>query len=191
MYGDDGVVSFAVLVEIAPELGRSACTLIDAHQLYAAEALARQLVEVEYVLWTFASDSEEARKWINANRDTLLKIFSPTAIRNRAGDAFDANEYHDHCNLGGHPAPTARLLLSNHGARISADVVWLDLCQHLDRIRCRVAEADRCWAQLVPCCTGQPGRGLRCVKSGRAAPGVSFRQGACRAKGFKAKYMPA
>jgi hypothetical protein len=133
-YGDDRVVAFGALLEIAGELGGGATALLDESRLYAAAALLRQLVEVEYLLWAFSANEEVARDWLQSDRDTLLKFFSPATIRGRSNGEFRASEYQFHCNFGGHPSPDSTRLLVPHGHCLPAGVIWADLANHLQRI---------------------------------------------------------
>lgn len=72
---------------------------------YAASALVRQMVEVEYLSWTCAHDSEEVVDWLTSNRERRLARWQPRQLRKRAGDVFDEEDYRGHCEMGGHPTP--------------------------------------------------------------------------------------
>lgn len=83
------------------------------HNSYAANALVRQLVEVEYLAWACGHDSAEAVDWLVSDRETRLKRWSPQRLRNRAAGRFDDEDYWNHCEMGGHP--TAVGITSLHG----------------------------------------------------------------------------
>ena len=144
-HGDDRVVAFGSLLEIAGELSAGSCDLLRNKRLYAAGALVRQVIEVEYLLWAFEADDAEARRWLQADRKTLLQIFSPGNIRKQAGDEFAASEYHAHCNLGGHPSPSSAHLLVGHGMCLPVEFMWMEVANHLMRTWDR---AVACWAKL-------------------------------------------
>jgi hypothetical protein len=73
-----------------------------------------------------------------ATPDEIRKEFSPKAMRAVGG--FSNREYWQHCDMGGHPAPSGRPLLRfNLAANPSDDEflsasVWGDLAQHLRRL---------------------------------------------------------
>ena len=90
------------------------CMLLDAGNAYAAAALARQFVEIEYLLWTFADDPQDMTGWLHASRSQLGKRFQPATMRERSNGAFRAAEEHrSHCEHGGHPNPSAWFLVSD------------------------------------------------------------------------------
>jgi len=133
-YGDDRVVGLAVVAEVGADLAASALTLLRAGHRYAAMALLRQIVETEYLTWAFAHDTEEARRWPNADDDELRNFFSPRELRRRSQGAFRVEEYRSHCAVGGHPSPKSRSLLSSHSAAVPVDWLWTDLAMHLSRL---------------------------------------------------------
>jgi hypothetical protein len=59
-FGSDAVVGLATVTQIGGELCSGTISLLDLDNRYAAMALLRQLVEVEYLAWAFAEDNEEA-----------------------------------------------------------------------------------------------------------------------------------
>ena len=63
---------------------------------YAAAALLRQVVEVEYLLWTFADDPEDTVRWLNASKSQLDGRFRPAAMRQRSAGHFRTSEYVAH-----------------------------------------------------------------------------------------------
>ena len=145
-HGDDRVVAFGTLLEVAGELAGGAGQLLTRNLMYAAGALLRQLVEVEYLLWAFSNDEGVAREWLQADRATLLDVFSPAAIRKRANRRFNASEYETHCNFGGHPSPSSVRLLAGHGACLPVEAFWADLATHLERVWDRSIDV---WKELL------------------------------------------
>lgn len=133
-YGDEEVVGLAVAVEISADLATSATHLLSAGHAYSAAVLLRQIIEVEYLVWLFANDPGAARAWLNAGEDEMRSTFRPATIRRKAKGHFSDDEYHYHCELGGHPTPHARDLLSNHSRGADASWLWDELECHLARL---------------------------------------------------------
>lgn len=140
-YGDDEVVALAVLVETSAELGSSAVTLLRQDQAYGAAVLLRQIIEVEYLIWLFSDEPKAASAWLNAGEGGAWPAFSPSSIRKKAAGEFSADEYHYHCELGGHPTPNARELLRNHSRGGDSSWLWDELQCHLERLWERVGRA--------------------------------------------------
>jgi len=72
---------------------------------YGSAALVRQLVEIEYLSWATTNDPEDAWEWFTASRQTRLARWQPGKIRQRSEGRFPNSDYHDHCEMGGHPVP--------------------------------------------------------------------------------------
>ena len=140
-YGNEEVVGLAVAVEISADLAASATHLLSAGHAYSAAVLLRQIIEVEYLVWLFADDPAAARAWLNAGKDEMRSTFRPATIRKKAEGHFSADEYHYHCELGGHPTPHARDLLSNHSRGADASWLWNELECHLARLWAGVERA--------------------------------------------------
>lgn len=138
-HGNDREVGVAMASEISGELTLAAAALITSDQLYAAMALVRQIVEVEYLLWAFGSRKAEADAWLRSSHEERLQMWMPRHLRSKSEGRFGSKDYQDHCERGGHPTPEARFLLREHGARISAEAVWLEVAQH----------SVGCWDYLV------------------------------------------
>lgn len=137
----------AAVVEMSSELAAGAVDLLDRGYRFAAAALIRQLIETEYLLTAFAIDFSEAARWARSKPEDIRRSFSPKTMRAVGG--FPNREYWQHCDMGGHPAPSGRLLLRNNLYASPADddfltaSVWGDLAQHLRRIWSRVDELLR------------------------------------------------
>lgn len=139
-YGDERMVAVAIVVEIAGEVAEAAVELLDAGRIYASSAVLRQVIECEYLLTVFSLDAESAREWLNADGETLRRIFTPQRMRDKSGGRFRDTEYWAHCKRGGHPTPDARVLLSAH-TLVPREEWWSELSMHLDRVWLAVESA--------------------------------------------------
>lgn len=126
-YGDDAIVGLALVCQIAGELGRGCGQLLTTGNRYAMAALLRQLIEVEYLAWWLGEHPERAAEWLRATPDQLDSFFRPGALRQQADGLFRRSEYQAHCQLGGHPHPSARVLLPDHDPGITAQQLYGDL----------------------------------------------------------------
>jgi hypothetical protein len=95
--GDDETVAVGVLLEVGGELTLAALDLFEREQNYAAAALVRQLVEVEYLMWAFAESAKDAKRWLDSTRDERRQFFSPAVLRRRSGGRFLDKDYRHHC----------------------------------------------------------------------------------------------
>jgi hypothetical protein len=128
-FGSDATVGLGTVVQIAGELSSGVAALLDQGNRYAAAALLRQLVEVEYLTWAFAEDEDEAMHWIRSNREQRMRFWTPGHIRKRAGDRFRGSDYALHCEAGGHPTPEGVHLLPSRSTE-PAFFDWNDLAFH-------------------------------------------------------------
>jgi hypothetical protein len=132
----------AVVAQMGAELAVGAAQLYKASRWYAGAALVRQLIEVEYLLFLFATDDDEPERWLNASDAEAKKTFSPHEMRERSGGRFLVDEYQTHCKIGGHPRVSGHLLLQEHITSIDTSppklfdpsIQWVDLAQHLERL---------------------------------------------------------
>jgi hypothetical protein len=130
-FGSDATVSAAWIAGFAGELVAGAVALLRANNRYAAMALVRQLVEVEYLAWAIAEDTDQAEAWIRSTKDERLKIWQPRHIRTRSQGRFRAGDYGQHCEQGGHPTPEGRFLLPGHGESVQlSGICWYELAVH-------------------------------------------------------------
>lgn len=130
-FGDDRAVGVATVAQIGGELTISANHLLGVGHRYAASALIRQLVEVEYLATAFAADHEIAAEWLRADRDERLNFWSPARLRDRAGGRFLRSDYSNHCELGGHPTTRGMSLLPDHEDALHPALLWVDMAGHL------------------------------------------------------------
>lgn len=129
-FGSDAAVGLATVIQIAGELISGAVVLLEQENIYAAAALIRQLVEIEYLTWAFAEDHQQAEAWLRSSRDERLKFWQPRDLRTRSAGRFRSADYAHHCERGGHPTPEAMALLPDHSRRDSAMLWWFDLAIH-------------------------------------------------------------
>jgi hypothetical protein len=129
-FGDDRMVGVATVAQTGGELANGATALLHAKNRYAAAALLRQLVEVEYLAHAFEKQHVAAGDWLRAGRDERKTFWSPAKLRERAGETFLRSDYWRHCDMGGHPTTDGRALLPDHPG-LSAHHLWADLAGHL------------------------------------------------------------
>lgn len=127
--GDDEAVAVGVLMQIGGELGKAAVPLLAGRQVYAGLALLRQIVEVEYLAWAFATKAGDAKAWLNASRRERESFFRPARLRERSGGRFRSVDYAHHCEMGGHPVPNAVQLLDGSTKGVQ-QLALVDLLQH-------------------------------------------------------------
>lgn len=122
----------SLLLKIASSLISGANNLFISGNAYAAAALVRQLVEVEYLAWAFEDDKKEAEKWIDSDKEERMKFFTPAKLRRAAQGRFRSKDYGYHCELGGHPVPGAKILLED--SELTAQLLLSDMLGHSGRI---------------------------------------------------------
>ena len=131
-HGSDAVVAISVLLRIASQLIGGAASLIAEGRHYAAAALIRQLVEVEYLAWAFEAKNAEAARWLRSTADERRDVFTPAKLRKAAEGRFRGTDYGYHCELGGHPVPGSWRLLNDDGAM--SQLMLSDGLGHVGRI---------------------------------------------------------
>jgi hypothetical protein len=127
----------ALLMRLASELAGGISLLIQNSHLYAAGALLRQLIEIEYLLFLGYANPTTLQNWYEADATELRKLFSPQQMRKRTDGLFRDKEYWLHCEIGGHPHPMgSRVLLSSSYTTPVPAVAFLlpDTVQHLRRL---------------------------------------------------------
>ena len=68
---------------------------------YAAAALVRQLVEVEYLAWAFDARDSDAERWLRSTAEERRDFFAPAKLRKAAQGKFRGKDYGHHCEMGG------------------------------------------------------------------------------------------
>jgi hypothetical protein len=111
-HGNDSTVAVSMLLLIGSELVSASADLFEDGRHYAASALIRQLVEVEYLSWAFEANNEESSLWLRSNHKERKNFFTPAKLRKAAGEHFRSVDYAYHCELGGHPVPGSWILLN-------------------------------------------------------------------------------
>jgi hypothetical protein len=124
-FGSDATVGLATVLQIAGELVGGGIALFGEGNRYAAAALTRQLVEVEYLAWAFGEDEAEAEKWMRSSKEERREMWQPRHIRERAGGRFRGADYGLHCGKGGHPSPEGIQLLPGHNSPDASAELWL------------------------------------------------------------------
>jgi hypothetical protein len=143
-HGSDELVAVSLLLRIGGELVSASTDLIKDGRHYAAAALVRQLVEVEYLAWAFDARDNDAKRWLRSTAEERRDFFSPAKLRKAAQGKFRGKDYGYHCEMGGHPVPGAAILLS--GDEVTSQVLLSDLLGHTGRI----------WDHLLSWSSNQP-----------------------------------
>jgi hypothetical protein len=100
-----GLYAFALLMQMAGELAFAAGRMLSDKEHDAGAALVRQVVEIEYLTWTFKEGHRTAGKWLNSTHNERMKMFSPSQLRKTSKGRFLSRDYQYHCEQGGHPVP--------------------------------------------------------------------------------------
>jgi len=130
--GNDETVAVSVLLRIASQLISASANLFGDGRHYAAAALLRQIVEIEYLAWAFEAQNGVGESWLRSDKRTRKNFFTPAKLRDAAKGKFRGKDYGYHCELGGHPVPEAGRLLS--GDTAIAELLLADLLGHAGRI---------------------------------------------------------
>ena len=131
-HGSDATVGISLLLRIAAQLVSAITSLFSDGRHYAAAALLRQLVEVEYLTWAFESGDRDADAWLRSTKEERMSFFTPAKLRQAAAGRFRGKDYGYHCELGGHPVPGSSLLLRDH--KTIVELLLSDLLGHTGRI---------------------------------------------------------
>lgn len=148
-HGDDATVAVSMLLSIGSQIISASTDLFTDGRHYAAAALVRQIVEVEYLAWAFETNDKDATKWLRSTKEERFNFFTPAKLRKAAGKQFRSVDYGHHCELGGHPVPTGWRLLS--GNEVTAQLLLSDCLGHAGRIWDHLNR----WAENQPT-TGAP-----------------------------------
>lgn len=140
-HGNDEIVGMATLLQMGGHLVAASSNLLVSGNPYAGAALLRHLVEIEYVVWAFNVRDGDAERWIRSDKESRHKFFSPKKLRNASNGQFRGIDYGYHCELGGHPTPSGRLLLKNQNS--TNQLLLSDLLGHV----LGIWENFVCWAE--------------------------------------------
>ncbi len=114
----------------AASLVSGAIDLIASHNYYAAAALNRQLVEVEYLTWAFENDLAHVVDWYHSDRKEREKRWGPQALRDLSEGKFPNEDYWQHCEVGGHPTPVGMRALLHSDEVVSAALARYEVISH-------------------------------------------------------------
>lgn len=131
-HGSDETVAVSLLLRIASQLVSASTDLFQDGRSYAAAALVRQMVEIEYLAWAFETRDHDAERWLRSSEEERQDFFRPAKLRKAAGERFRSKDYGYHCELGGHPVPKSAILLRGDSA--IAQLLLSDLLGHAGRI---------------------------------------------------------
>lgn len=131
-HGNDEMVAISLLFRIGGQLTSASADLFTDGRHYAAAALLRQMVEIEYLAWAFETRDKDAERWLRSTADERRNFFTPAKLRQAAGGKFRGKDYGYHCELGGHPVPGSYLLLERD--EVTCQVLLSDLLGHTGRI---------------------------------------------------------
>jgi hypothetical protein len=131
-HGSDEVVAVSVLLRICAQLTSASADLFKDGRSYAAAALLRQMVEVEYLAWAIETRDRDGERWLRSTKEERETFFRPAKLRQAAAGKFRGKDYGYHCELGGHPVPGASILLADDAA--IGQMLLSDLLGHVGRI---------------------------------------------------------
>ena len=131
-HGNDETVAVSVLLRVAGQLVSASADLFGDGRHYAAAALLRQMVEIEYLAWAFETRDGDAERWLRSDQQERQKFFTPAKLRAAAQGTFRGKDYGYHCELGGHPVPQAGILLGGDSA--IGQLLLSDMLGHVGRI---------------------------------------------------------
>lgn len=138
--GQDEMEGLATVIAIGGALISGSESLLRVGNQYAAWALIRQLVEVEYLAWAFAHDRRRASEWLLATPQERRRFWQPSHLRQASDGRFGSRDYAIHCEFGGHPTPHSRHLLPSQITG-PVEVGWHELCFHGDQVWRHIVEA--------------------------------------------------
>ncbi|HEY6248981.1 MAG TPA: hypothetical protein VI685_03415 [Candidatus Angelobacter sp.] len=131
-HGNDETVAVSMLLRVAGQLTSAITDLFADGRQYAAAALLRQMVEIEYLAWAFETRNGDAERWLRSDKKERQNFFTPAKLRDAAQGTFRSKDYGYHCELGGHPVPLAGILLGEDSA--IGQLLLSDLLGHVGRI---------------------------------------------------------
>lgn len=128
-------LSVALVCHIASELVDGIDLMCRRSRAYAAACLLRQLVEAEYIMFLGYNDPDRLVQWHDAEEEERRKLFTPSRMRKASNGLFADREYWTHCELGGHPHPKAKILLSGYDLKLEPLASVLpDAVHHVRRL---------------------------------------------------------
>jgi hypothetical protein len=76
------------LLQMAVELGLAASRMLSGDEHYAGTALLRQIVEIEYLTWTFGEGHESVTAWLTITHEERMRVFSRNSCTRIQEGAF-------------------------------------------------------------------------------------------------------
>jgi hypothetical protein len=73
--------AIAAAIQMGGERARGAVTLLRDNNRYGAAALVRQIVEIEYLLFLFAQDTDEPLRWASSDLKAVREQYQPARMR--------------------------------------------------------------------------------------------------------------
>jgi hypothetical protein len=125
----NAIHAVGLLLQMVGELAFAAGRMLSDREYYAGAALLRQVVEIEYLTWTFQENSRNPAEWLESTHEERMKDFSPAQLRQTSKGRFLSKDYREHCEQGGHPVARGGILLSGRNAP-AAQVLLADLLVH-------------------------------------------------------------
>ena len=152
--GRDETVAVAMLLRIASQLISASADMFIDGRAYAAAALIRQIVEVEYLTWAIATREGDGERWLRSTRRQREKFFTPAKLRKAAQGTFRGKDYGYHCEIGGHPVPWGASGLLD-GDPAAQQLLLSDMLGHTGRIWDHLADWARGNSNSAPILTRQ------------------------------------
>jgi len=148
-HGSDEIVAVSLLLRIAGQLVSAIADLFADGRHYAAAALLRQIVEVEYLAWAFAARDSDAERWLRSTKEERREFFAPAKLRDAAQGRFRGKDYGYHCEMGGHPVPLSAILMG--GDDTVSQLLLSDMLGHTGHIWNHLLgwSADQPWADSI------------------------------------------
>ena len=134
----EAIHAVGVVLQMGGELAFAAGRMLSGREYYAGAALLRQVVEIEYLTWTFKENYRRPKEWLDSTHEQRMKDFSPAQLRRTSGGRFLSKDYQDHCEQGGHPVARGEILLGGGNTSV-AQLLLADLTVH----------CWRTWDQIV------------------------------------------
>ena len=141
----DEAATVSILLQISSQLVSASADLFSDGRNYAAAALLRQMVEVEYLAWAVDVRDQDGKRWLRSDKKQRTTFFSPAKLRKAAKGKFRSQDYSFHCEFGGHPTPVGAAMLLNRN-QAEAQILLTDLLGHAGRIWDHVVR----WAKRSP-----------------------------------------
>ena len=131
------------LLKTAGQIIHATGLLAEKNQNYAAAALIRQVVEIEYLTWAFKEGHVDLEHWLKSTHEDRRKVFSPASLRQTSKGRFLDKDFRRHCEQGGHPTPEGIHLLIPGP---SFQILLADLLTH----SWRIWDQTRAWSAMRP-----------------------------------------